>query len=58
MDLRPGRQTTREVIAALRDQADEGIDHVIVNMPDVYMPDHLATFRDEIIPEVGVLMPA
>ena len=36
-DLRPGRQTPADVIAAFRAQADEGIEHVIVNLPDAHL---------------------
>jgi F420-dependent oxidoreductase-like protein len=51
-DLRPGRHSADDVIAAIRAQADEGIEHVIVNMPDVHEPRYLETFRDRIIPAV------
>jgi alkanesulfonate monooxygenase SsuD/methylene tetrahydromethanopterin reductase-like flavin-dependent oxidoreductase (luciferase family) len=49
-DLRAGRQSASDVIAALRAQADEGIEHVIVNLPDVHEPRYLEMFRREIIP--------
>ena len=52
-DLRPGRQSPSEVIAAFRAQADEGIEHVIVNLPDVYRIERLETFGREIIPAVA-----
>jgi len=48
-DLRPGRQTRADVIAAFRAQADEGIEHVIVNLPDAYLPGRLEAFGREII---------
>lgn len=51
-DLRAGHQTTGDVIAAIRAQADEGIEHVIVNLPDVYSLDRLDTYGREIIPAV------
>jgi F420-dependent oxidoreductase-like protein len=54
-DLRPGRQSPRDVVAAFRAQADEGIEHVVVNLPDVHQPAYLDTFRREIIPEVAAL---
>jgi F420-dependent oxidoreductase-like protein len=54
-DLRPGRQTPADVIRALRAQAEEGIEHVIVNLPQVHEPAHLETFRREIIPAVASL---
>jgi alkanesulfonate monooxygenase SsuD/methylene tetrahydromethanopterin reductase-like flavin-dependent oxidoreductase (luciferase family) len=52
VDLRPGHQTVADVIAAIRAQADEGIEHVIVNMPDVHDLNYIRTFRNEIIPSV------
>ena len=52
-DLRPGRQPPADVIAAFRAQADEGIEHVIVNLPDAHLPDRLDTFGSEIIPAVA-----
>jgi alkanesulfonate monooxygenase SsuD/methylene tetrahydromethanopterin reductase-like flavin-dependent oxidoreductase (luciferase family) len=52
-DLRPGRQSPTDVIAAFRAQADEGIEHVIVNLPDAYRADRLETFGREIIPAVA-----
>jgi F420-dependent oxidoreductase-like protein len=52
-DLRPGRQTPAGVIAAFRTQADEGIEHVIVNLPDAHVPGRLDTFGREIIPAVA-----
>ena len=57
VDLRPGRQTPADVVAQLRAQADEGIEHVMVNMPDVYELGHLRAFGAEIIPELGALQP-
>jgi F420-dependent oxidoreductase-like protein len=52
-DLRSGRQTPADVIAAFRAQADEGIEHVIVNLPDAHLPERLETFGREIIPAVA-----
>jgi F420-dependent oxidoreductase-like protein len=52
-DLRPGRQTPGDVVAAFRAQADEGIEHVIVNLPDPHLPERLETFGREIIPAVA-----
>jgi alkanesulfonate monooxygenase SsuD/methylene tetrahydromethanopterin reductase-like flavin-dependent oxidoreductase (luciferase family) len=57
-DLRPGRQSADDVIAAIRAQAGEGIEHVILNMPDVHDPRYLATFRDRVIPGVRDMEPA
>ena len=49
-DLRPGRMSPRDVVAALHAQADEGIEHVIVNLADVEVPDRLEAYAREIIP--------
>src|SRR5205823_15124390 len=57
-DLQPGRQSAADVIANLRPHADEGIEHVIVNMPDVHDLRYLETFGHEIIPAVAELVPA
>ena len=57
-DLRPGRQSAADVIANLRAHADKGIEHVIVNMPDVHDLHCLETFGREIIPAVAELVPA
>jgi F420-dependent oxidoreductase-like protein len=53
VDLRPGRQRPADVVAALRTQADEGIEHVIVNMPDAETIRPLEVFGREIIPSVA-----
>jgi F420-dependent oxidoreductase-like protein len=52
-DLRPGRGSSATVIAALRAQADEGIDHVIVNLPDAHVLERLEVYGREIIPAVA-----
>jgi F420-dependent oxidoreductase-like protein len=52
VDLRDGRQRSDDVIGSIRTQADEGIDHVIVNMPAVDDLRHVGTFGREIIPAV------
>ena len=57
-DLRPGRQSAADVIASIQAQAAEGIEHVILNMPDVHEPRYLEVFRDRIIPAVRDLEPA
>jgi F420-dependent oxidoreductase-like protein len=54
-DLRPGRQSDADVIAALQAQAGEGIEHVIVNMPDVHDLRFLERYGREIIPAVREL---
>ena len=52
-DLRPGRQTPADVVAAFRAQGDEGIEHVIVNLPDAHVIERLDAFGREIIPAVA-----
>jgi len=52
-DLRAGRQSPADVVAAMRAQADEGIEHVIVNLPDAWRIERLETFGREIIPAVA-----
>jgi F420-dependent oxidoreductase-like protein len=52
-DLRPGHGSVGSVIAALRAQADEGIDHVIVNLPDAHVLERLEAYGREIIPAVA-----
>jgi hypothetical protein len=56
-DLRPGRRAAEDVIVSIRAQAEEGIEHVILNMPDVHEPRYLDTFRDRVIPAVRDLQP-
>lgn len=51
-DLRPGHMSPAEVVRLLREQADEGIEHVIVNLRDVEEPARLEAYRREIIPAV------
>jgi alkanesulfonate monooxygenase SsuD/methylene tetrahydromethanopterin reductase-like flavin-dependent oxidoreductase (luciferase family) len=52
------RETTGDFIERLREQAREGIEHVIVNMPDAHDPRRLATFGREIIPAVTDVRPS
>jgi F420-dependent oxidoreductase-like protein len=52
-DLRPGRMMPADVVTALRDQAEQGIEHVIVNLPDVEVPERLVGFEREIIPALA-----
>ena len=52
-DLRPGRQLPADVVAAVRAQGDEGIEHVIVNLPDAHVIERLETFGREVIPAVA-----
>ena len=52
-NLRPGHQTPADVVAAFLAQADEGIEHVIVNLPDAHVLERLDVFGREIIPRVA-----
>jgi F420-dependent oxidoreductase-like protein len=55
IDLRPGRMTARDVVGHIRVQAMEGIEHVIVNMPDVHDMRYIAALGREVLPEVGTV---
>ena len=52
-DLRPGASSAAEVVGQLLRQREEGIEHVIVNLPDVHLPERIETYRRQIIPEVA-----
>jgi F420-dependent oxidoreductase-like protein len=58
IDLRPGRMTPRDVVGHIRDQAYEGIKHVIVNMPDVHELRFIEALGREVVPEVGAVRAA
>jgi F420-dependent oxidoreductase-like protein len=53
-----GRETPADVVQRFRDQVAEGIEHVIVNMPDAHDLTRLETFGREVIPAVAGLAPA
>jgi F420-dependent oxidoreductase-like protein len=55
VDLRRERPT--DVVRRFRAQADEGIEHVIVNLPDAHVLDRLETLGREVIPAVGEVEP-
>ena len=57
-DLRPGRMQPSDLVAIGRDQASEGIDHLIINLPDVHRIEQLGTIGREVIPELATLEPA
>jgi F420-dependent oxidoreductase-like protein len=52
VDLRPGRMSAADVVARARAQALAGVDHLIVNMPDVWDVRHLELIGREVIPQV------
>jgi F420-dependent oxidoreductase-like protein len=53
VDLRPGRMTASDVVGLVRAQADEGVSHVIVNMPDVHDLRHVELLGREVVPAVA-----
>jgi F420-dependent oxidoreductase-like protein len=55
VDLRPGRMTAADVVARARAQADAGVQHLIVNMPDVWDVRHLELIGREVVPAVQEL---
>ena len=57
-DLRPGRMQPSDLVAIGRDQASEGIDQLIINLPDVHRIEQLETIGREVIPELASLEPA
>lgn len=52
VDLRPGRMTPADVVARARAQADAGVQHLIVNMPDAWDVRHLELIGREVVPVV------
>ena len=54
-DLRPGRGTTAELVATARTQAAEGIQHVIINLPDAHRTEQLAVVGREVVPELAAI---
>ena len=53
VDLRPGHMTPADVVARARAQADAGVQHLIVNMPDAWDVRHLELIGRDVIPIVG-----
>jgi hypothetical protein len=47
-----------ELIAAIRAQADEGIEHVIVNLPEAHRLDQITALGREVLPEVAEIVAA
>ena len=47
-----------DLVAIGRDQASEGIDHLIINLPDVHRIEQLGTIGREVVPELATLEPA
>jgi F420-dependent oxidoreductase-like protein len=57
-DLRPGRMRPAEVVGAVRDQASEGIEHVIVNLPEAHRVEQITVLGREVLPEIAGLRAA
>ena len=57
-DLRPGRMRPADVVAAIRGQAAEGIEHVIVNLPEAHRLDQITALGREVLPEIEGLIAA
>jgi len=55
VDLRPGRMTAADVVARARAQADAGVQHLIVNMPDAWDVRHLELIGREVVPALEAL---
>jgi len=58
IDLRPGRMSAADVVTRIREQADEGVDHVIVNMPEVHRLEHVEILGREVLPELAAVRTA
>jgi F420-dependent oxidoreductase-like protein len=58
VDLRAGRMTSADVLAEARSQAEAGVEHLIVNMPDVWDLRYIEQIGREIIPELHALVAA
>jgi F420-dependent oxidoreductase-like protein len=55
VDLRPGRMTAADVVARGRAQAAAGVQHLIVNMPEVWDVRHLELIGREVVPALQEL---
>jgi F420-dependent oxidoreductase-like protein len=55
VDLRPGRMAAADVVARARAQADAGVQHLIVNMPEAWDVRHLDLIGREVVPELGAV---
>lgn len=57
-DLRPGRMRPADVVSAIRNQASEGIEHVIVNLPEAHRVEQITALGREVLPEIAGLRAA
>ena len=55
VNLAPGGMTVEDVIGLCRGLSEAGIDHLILNMPNIHEIRPLETFSEEIIPAVAAL---
>jgi F420-dependent oxidoreductase-like protein len=55
VDLRDGRMTPDDLVGLIRAQADAGVEHLIVNMPEVWDLRHLERIGREVVPAVEAL---
>jgi F420-dependent oxidoreductase-like protein len=55
VDLRSGRMSAADVIARARAQAGAGVQHLIVNMPDVFDLRHLQVIGREVVPALEAI---
>ncbi|MCA1588248.1 MAG: hypothetical protein LC744_06265 [Chloroflexi bacterium] len=55
VDLRDGRMSPEDVIGRIRAQAEASVQHVIVNMPEVWDLRHLERIGREVLPAVETL---
>jgi hypothetical protein len=57
-DLRPRQMRPADLVTAIRGQAAEGIEHVIVNLPEVHRLDQVTALGRQVLPEVAELIAA
>ena len=55
LDLRPGRMSSSDVVARARAQAAAGVQHLIVNMPEVWDVRHLERIGRDVLPALHEL---
>jgi alkanesulfonate monooxygenase len=55
VDLRPGRMSAADVVARARAQADAGVQHLIVNIPEVSDLRHLQLLGREVVPAMEAI---
>jgi F420-dependent oxidoreductase-like protein len=55
VDLRPGRMSPADVVARARAQADAGVQHLIVNMPEAWDVRQLQLIGREVVPELEAI---